>query len=428
MAKRRNAPALFELLRDSNSTRTGQIGAEQLRNQLGGGTVKNTAPRPPGHPSLKEPAPESTTPVTPVTPIAAQVPSDAVVESKQPAQIAPASAGPEVDPLLAMPTFRAGRPVTERPEPKPQPADQPLSATQAAALVPPQAPKPTRVEVASPPAPKPQPKPQPQKAPPKPAPEPAKPESSALIDDTDPQTLSPDAPALPLFRRIGNQLTFSTPVVGMAVAAALVLLVIAYVLGTLIGNQQARSELEPQLQQQAESTLSGLDAKTPPGQNPQNEASNLRPVDPMVLARDPAINRPITIENPPAQTPAQTQPEPAPSKPAEITNTDTREAGLNYLHLAPLADPEEARRLQIFLAENGIQSFVREQYRGGRLGHELITLVGIPPEGWSTSTRKMEHVREVQRLGGIWFKERGGSIDYSLDNQSQWYKATAAGS
>lgn len=437
MAKRRNAPALFELLRDSNSTRTGQIGGEQLRTQLGGGTVKNTAPRPPGHPSLKatEPPPEPTAPgATPVTPIGAQVASDSLVESKQPAELGPVAKGTEVDPLLAMPTFRAGRPVKEKPEPKAEPkaeprsepTAQPLSSTQASALVPPKTPRPTRIEPTRPEPTRvevaPPPKPESPKVSPKPAyqptPTPSGFEPESEEGSSDWEQVAP-VERLPLLKRVGNQLTFSTPVVGMALASVLVIVVISYVVGTLIGRKQASDELAPQLQHQADSTLSGLEGQERPGRTVED-----RPIDPMNLAKDPVANKPIAVQTPPvqAQTPTTT-PVPAPeeTKPVQITNADTRVIGQNYLHLAPLADPEEARRLQTFLAENGIESFVREQYRGGLLGHEIITLVGIPSEGWSTNTRKIDHAEEIKRLGGIWFREYGGSIDFSRENQSQWY-------
>jgi len=449
MAKRRNAPALFELLRDSNSTRTGQIGGEQLRTQLGGGTVKNSAPRPPGHPALKEEAEAKSIdskPAEPV-PVAAQVASDAVVEAKQASDLDPKLIGSEVDPLLSMPSFKAGRSVSEKPEPKvtkavpiastkPEPAQEPVPA---------KAPEPEMKPVVVKPTPEPKPKAEPRPEPKVEVTKPAEVAKSAPTAETKAEPKSSVEPAPeaetpetdsaefesrhPLVRRVGNQMSFSTFTIGMIVTAIPVIMLIAYLIGTGVGKSTAKKEMGPLLGEQADHSLSGID-----GQPRPNAGAEDRPVDPMNLARDPEFQSPepiVPVTPPEAQTKqAEEQAKAAEdaNKPIQITNEDTRVTGENYLHLAPLADPEEARRLQVFLAENGVQSFIREQYRGGRQGYELITLVGIPSSEWSTSTKKIDHEREVKRLGGIWFKDFGGSIDYSRDNQSVWYKAKADGS
>jgi len=495
MAKRRNAPALFELLRETNSTRSGQIGGEQLRTQLGGGTVKNTAPRPPGHPALKaeqektaetatgEKTPESQGPDE----LATQVASETVVESKEVSQEKPPSEGSEADPLLSMPSFKAGRSVAAKPEPKPETKPESKPDNTAETETEPKA-KDEPVVASTPkgelpktvvPVPEPKPerprvertteaevggsKPEPQK------PEPQKSESqqtgpklksvtvvpateSAPDADTEevqaqaeadseeevaPESAAPagafDQSKYPLMKRVGNQLTFSTFTVGMIVTAIPVIILVAYLIGTLVGTSETKKELGPMLRDQADSSLLGIEGQPKSG---ADEDTTLR--DPLNLTRDPEFTSPKVIV--PETLPAVAQTEEDAEQAAQtgeetseagntvqVTNVDSRVDGQNYLHLAPLADSEEARRFQIFLAENGVKSFIREQYRGGRLGHEIITLVGIASDEWSTSTKKIDHEREVKRLGGIWFRDFGGSIDFSRDNQSVWYKAKIDG-
>lgn len=495
MAKRRNAPALFELLRETNSTRSGQIGGEQLRTQLGGGTVKNTAPRPPGHPALKadqnesaetvsdEKTPESQGPDE----LATQVASETVVESKKVSQEKPPSEGSEIDPLLSMPSFKAGRSVAAKPDPKPESKpesaantvsetntkDEPVVASTPKGelpktVVPVPEPKPERPRVERTTEaevgggkPKPQ-KPEPQKS----ASQKTEPklksvtvapatESAPDADSEDVKTpveaqsetdseaevvaesVAPagefDQSKYPLMKRVGNQLTFSTFTVGMIVTAIPVIILVAYLIGTLVGTSETKKDLEPMLRDQADSSLLGIEGQPKSG---ADEDTTLR--DPLNLTRDPEFTSPEVIvpETPPAvaqneldaEQAAQTGEEASEAgNTVQVTNVDSRVDGQNYLHLAPLADSEEARRFQTFLAENGIKSFIREQYRGGRLGHEIITLVGIASDEWSTSTKKIDHEREVKRLGGIWFRDFGGSIDFSRDNQSVWYKAKIDG-
>ncbi|MCA9274200.1 MAG: hypothetical protein KDA31_14275 [Phycisphaerales bacterium] len=482
MAKRRNAPALFELLRESNSTRTGQIGGEQLRTQLGGGTVKNAAPRPPGHPALKAEQ-EQQAEADEQSIVASQVASESVVESKSTAESLTQTVGSEVDPLLSMPSFRAGRSVPEKSEPKAvasktdsrKDESAKPEATQVESIKPePKAeqskpePIPTATVVEAPlpvkPAPenkpKPEAKPEPAKVERTKEPEvqhsPSKPKIPAKNasgqapeavmqgeDDTQAEpspvvTETDSAPErYPLVKRVGNQMTFSTFTVGMIVTAIPVIILIAYLIGTLVGTSTTKRDLEPMLRDQAENGLSGLEGQPGTNMGPNDsEDTSLR--DPLNLARDPEFTSPkgVVPENTApagqndqanAQDTGEAAGEPEMPNAVQITNEDTRVDGQNYLHLAPLADPEEAIRLQKFLAENGIKSFIREQYRGGRLGHEIITLVGIASDEWSTSTKKIDHEREVKRLGGIWFRDFGGSIDFSRDNQSVWYKAKIDG-
>lgn len=434
MAKRRNAPALFELLRETNSTRTGQIGGEQLRTQLGGGTVKNAAPRTPGHPSLTE---KPDTPEEPLTP-AAKVASEAVVESKPKSATTEAPQEPigaDTDPLLSMPTFKAGRNVPAKPEPAPEatkvsapaPEAKPVKKTEAKPEAPkPKAPPPEAVVTPAPVEPV---KVEPPKAKPEPKPEvmpePTPVTEAAADEGSDPTPTAGefDQEKYPLMKRVGNQMTFSTFAVGMIVTAVPVIILVAYLIGTLVGSSSTKRDLEPMLRDQAQSGFSGLDSE--PATNNTDEGSLS---DPLNLAQDPKFTSPQGVV--PETTPTPQDQEPVeqanqsnePADTVQITNEDTRTLDWNYLHLAPLADPEEALRLQKFLAENGIESFVREVYRGGRLVHEVVTLVGIPAEGWSTSTKKITHEDEVKRLGGIWFREFGGSIDYSRENQLIWYK------
>ena len=456
MAKRRNAPALFELLRDSNSTRTGQIGGEQLRTQLGGGTVKNTAPRPPGHPALKAEQEasaeaeqsEKAEQVDDSQALASQVASETVVESKQSASFTSADTDSEVDPLLSMPTFKAGRKVAPKPEPTktPEPVVKQIEAPKAeskpetkpepkpeARIEAPKVERTVEPEVGgSKPkkASKPDSAPEPEKMPETEAEAPALPQGEVAAEKE-----GFDQTKYPLVKRVGNQMTFSTFTVGMIITAIPVIILVAYLIGTLVGTSTTKRDLAPMLRDQAENELSGLDVQPNPN---TGEDASLR--DPVNLTRDPEFTSPQgvvpTIAEPEgateqagaADTGEEAAEESEPANTVQITNEDTRVDGQNYLHLAPLADPEEARRLQRFLAENGIQSFIREQYRGGRLGHEIITLVGIPSDEWSTSTKKIDHEREVKRLGGIWFSDFGGSIDFSRDNQSVWYKAKIDGS
>ncbi len=495
MAKRRNAPALFELLRETNSTRSGQIGGEQLRTQLGGGTVKNTAPRPPGHPALKaEQEKTAETATGEKTPelqgpdeLATQVASETVVESKEVSQEKPPSEGSEADPLLSMPSFKAGRSVAARPESKPESKpdntaetdtepkakDEPVVASTPKGelpktVVPVPEPKPERPRVertteaqvgeSKSKLQKPEPQksesqktgsklksvavaPAPKSAPNADTEEVKTPVEARTETDSEAEVVAEsatqageyDQSKYPLMKRVGNQLTFSTFTVGMIVTAIPVIILVAYLIGTLVGTSETKKELEPMLRDQADSSLLGIEGQPKSG---AGEDTTLR--DPLNLTRDPEFTSPKVIvpETPPAvaqteedaEQAAQTGEETSEAgNTVQVTNVDSRVDGQNYLHLAPLADSEEARRFQIFLAENGVKSFIREQYRGGRLGHEIITLVGIASDEWSTSTKKIDHEREVKRLGGIWFRDFGGSIDFSRDNQSVWYKAKIDG-
>jgi len=473
MAKRRNAPALFELLRESNSTRTGQVGNEQMRSQIGAGVVQNSAPRPPGHPAViaKAKADE-------------QAKTDAL-KAEQEAELAKAQAklnpekaadsgstsgdlGIEMDGLLAMPEFKAGRAVDPLPEPEATNEAEPESETPAEPEVvakpvsePVSQPesKPVSKPVATPKAPKSKPggkkAKQTKKAetPSQPKTEPSvskvdvtseiesKPNSSLprvvagapekhSAEQVDSKPESPgvesepkqtDQPSAKQAQQIkvGSKQIEVTPIkLGIFGAFILLLFFAMFVVGSWAGRSELEKEREPQLYKDAERTLKNIDDES---------GEQSRPIDPLQIARDqefvpPTVNN-EQAEAPaqtPSQTPTNTQPE---IEPDQIANVDTRIPDNNYLHLAALTDSEEARRLQIFLAENGIESYIREGPRGGRTVYELITLVGIPSEGWSTSTEKLSHVREIRRLGGIWFNEHGGSIDYSRANQSQWYKA-----
>ena len=215
-----------------------------------------------------------------------------------------------------------------------------------------------------------------------------------------------------------------TPVkLGMFGAFAVLLIFAIFVIAYSLGKSDAREELKDPMRDEASKTLAGMD-----GEGASGEGAEDRPIDPLQIAQDDEFIKPGIITPPQgddqADDSAQETPAPPPAnQPIEITNEDTREPGVNYLHLAPLADAEEARRLQIYLAEHGILSYIRTGDRGGRTVHEPITLVGIESDGFKTSTRKISHEREIQRLGGIWFQEHGGSVDYSRPNQWVWYKA-----
>lgn len=435
MAKRRNAPALFELLRDSNSTRSGQIGGEQLRAQIGGGVVPNAVPKPPNHPSLKTPPPETTgekTPEQPAglsVPVAGQVASEAVVESKEVAPTVPPPAAldaPEAAPLAAMPSFRAGRSVAPKPEAKPESRPETKPEPVVVKIVPPEVPKPEPKPAQPAPVDKAEPKIEREPfAEPAPTPEKVSEAEGAVLE---PEDGADEGEALPLIRRQGNQLTVSTFAVGTAATACLLLLLVAYLVGTAVGNSQGKSELEPMVRDQADTALQTPDGQGIPSIGTSPAGRDDRPIDPVRLTPDPQERRPVAAVPTEETKPEVAKPEARGPETVQITNEDTRIPGQNYLHLAVLADGEEARRLQAYFAEHGIATHIREQFRGGRQGHEIITLVGIASEEWSTSTRKIEHEREVKRLGGLWFRDFGGSIDFSRDNQSVWYKAKADGS
>lgn len=533
MAKRRNAPALFELLRESNSTKSGQVGNESMRERLGAGSVKNTAPRPPGHPAVKaakeaeerarREAEEAERRAKEA--LAAQVAEEKVLEAKSSDDL-----DLDVNALLSMPEFKAGRPVdsakttpakpeptsdTKAPnniakvapardakseaqpetqsetkaesksetkadsrprprfkakfkgkkpiaEPKPEakPEHQSVSQPEAGVETPPQA-KPEANPETKPEAKSESHAPETVKVPPVSSAEPAKKGASKVdvtseADVTSVDSVSPkpqtgdqapdeassvepkpevvssdesEAPRDPSThpagenRVVGGQFGMTPVKLGMFGAFALLLIFTIFVIAYSLGKSDAREEIEPQLREQAGNTLAGIEGDSAPARGED------KPIDPLQIARDEDFIKP-GIVTPPAA--AQTRDEDDASdaqattqadEPLEITNTDSREPGVNYLHLAPLADEEEARRLQIFLAQHGIQSFIRTGERGGRIIHEPITLVGIESAGFKTSTRKISHEREIQRLGGIWFREHGGSIDYSRPNQWVWYKA-----
>ncbi|PHQ82333.1 MAG: hypothetical protein COB69_02195 [Phycisphaera sp.] len=455
MAKRRNAPALFELLRESNSTRTGQVGNEDTRSQIGAGVVKNSAPRPPGHPAVvaeEKAAEQAKQDAIKAEQAAAEakanaklqtkVAADTIVESKQSAPL-----GIEMDSLMSMPEFKAGRPIAPKPEavappkpkaepkpaPKPEPTPEPVAAPE------PVKPKPVVV--------KPIQEPKKHKRTPKTKAETVVVATPSKVDVTteadtkstpvskaiEPKPLAEPvaSPAIPTEMKdterpvpkapgqqakvSGKQIELTPVRLGIFGAFILLLFFAMFVIGSWAGRSELQKEQQPQLIKAADSTLQNFGGGTA-GQDD-------RPIDPLQIVRDMEFVTPSVVTLP-ATTPEQTpRDEPETSVPEqEVLNEDSRIAGSNYLHLAALADSEEARRLQIFLAENGIKSYIRVGPRGGRTVHEIITLVGIPSAGWSTSTQKLSHVREIRRLGGIWFNEHGGSIDYSRVNQSQWYK------
>ena len=455
MAKRRNAPALFELLRESNSTRTGQVGNEDMRSQIGAGVVKNTAPRPAGHPAVvakaKATEQEAKQDAIKAEQAAAQDKAsaklepngtaDSVVEPKHSDAL-----GIEMDSLMSMPEFKAGKPVAPKPEaeatqepepepePKPEPAPilEPVATTEqpklkSAVVKPKGAPKHKRT-------PKAQAKPPvvlatskvdvtteaDTKASPVSRPVESKPLVAQPVSRADEpfemnDTEQPDPKAAGQQVKVnGNQIELTPVRLGIFGAFILLLFFAVFVIGNWTGRSELQKELEPQLREDADSTLQNFGE----GATGQDD----RPIDPLQIVSDMEFVTPSAVTQP-STTPQQTpQDEPDQGIPEQVLNEDSRVAGSNYLHLAALADSEEARRLQIFLSENGIKSYIRVGPRGGRTVHEIITLVGIPSEGWSTSTQKLSHVREIRRLGGIWFNEHGGSIDYSRANQSQWYK------
>lgn len=459
MAKRRNAPALFELLRETNSTKSGQVGNEQMRERLGGGAVDNSAPRPPGHPAViaakeaeeraqreaaeaEREAEES---------IAAQVASEKVLEAKNGDNL-----DINMDALLSMPSFKAGRevessaPNTAEPETKaPEPPASSESTEQTKAREPE---KKAEKPVVEKPEQKPEPKiinkPDPEKEPeptveskvdvtreadaktPRSASEahrtPAQMTESDSASGSDgtgtkvPESGSPEEQKPITVGQFGL-----TPVkLGMFGAFAVLLIFAIFVIAYSLGKSDAREELKDPMRDEASKTLAGIDGEGNPGAGGED-----KPIDPILLAQDDDFVKPGIVVPPQNDDLAddstdQTPVQPPANQPIEITNEDTREPGVNYLHLAKLADAEEARRLQIFLAEHGIMSFIRTgPDRSGRTVHEPITLVGIESDGFKTSTRKISHEREIQRLGGIWFQEHGGSVDYSRPNQWVWYKA-----
>jgi hypothetical protein len=477
MAKRRNAPALFELLRESNSTRTGQVGNEDMRSQIGAGVVKNSAPRPPGHPAvIAEAQAVEQAKVDAVK--AEQAKQEAKAQAKLQAEVKSGSVderiakdqlGIEMDSLMSMPEFKAGRVAASKPEPEStsQPTTKNAQALETKSVLK-TASEPMSKIVSEPEpdaAPKPigpprliksnatsitsrlKKKPEAKAMPPADVP---MTESASKVDvtseiETKPKTSQSRAVSEPIAKPIeesvekpavateqkkpekpaakirgqqikvgGNQIELTPVKLGIFGAFILLLFFAMFVVGSWAGRSELQKEQEPQLREAAEKSLQDFD-----GMNGQDD----RLIDPLQLAQDAEFVLPSVVDSPqttPEQVPEST---PETSTPEQILNEDTRVEGSNYLHLAPLADSEEARRLQIFLAEYGIQSYIRVGPRSGRTVHELITLVGIPSEGWSTSTEKLSHVREIRRLGGIWFKEHGGSIDYSRANQSQWYKA-----
>ncbi|GAB5497018.1 MAG: hypothetical protein Phyf2KO_20980 [Phycisphaerales bacterium] len=451
MAKRRNAPALFELLRETNSTKSGQVGNEQMRERLGGGAVDNSAPRPPGHPAViaakeaeeraQREAAEAERKAEEA--LAAQVASEKVLEAKSGDNL-----DLNMDALLSMPSFKAGRDVESS---APEPDEPELKAPEQKKAPEPEE-KAEKQEVEKKPEKKPEPKViEPvQNSEPEKDPEPkveskvdvtseadAKPSKSVALADETPAaatdsgvvTEDPDAKASkvesPADRKPVAVGQFEmTPVkLGMFGAFAVLLIFAIFVIAYSLGKSDAREELKDPMRDEASKTLAGMEGEGTSGAGVED-----KPIDPLQIAQDDDFIKPGIITPPQnddrADDSADLNPVPPPAnQPIEITNEDTREPGVNYLHLAPLADAEEARRLQIYLAEHGIMSFIRTGDRGGRTVHEPITLVGIESEGFKTSTRKISHEREIQRLGGIWFQEHGGSVDYSRPNQWVWYKA-----
>lgn len=462
MAKRRNAPALFELLRETNSTKSGQVGNEQMRERLGGGAVDNSAPRPPGHPSViaakeaeeraQREAAEAERKAEEA--LASQVASEKVLEAKGGDNL-----DINMDALLSMPSFKAGRaveasePKTPEPEAKAaEPADSGQQAEQAKTSEPEKQVEQPDVKQKPDNKKKPEKKPEPKVIKPEPVNEPeAKIESKVdVTSETDVKPAKPAAdtgvtPAV-ASKEPGTTSEHSedkgaeaashvdqrpvalgqfglTPVkLGMFGAFAVLLIFAIFVIAYSLGKSDAREELKDPMRDEASKTLAGMD-----GEGASGEGAEDRPIDPLQIAQDDEFIKPGIITPPQdddQDDSAQETPAPPPAnQPIEITNEDTREPGVNYLHLAPLADAEEARRLQIYLAEHGILSYIRTGDRGGRTVHEPITLVGIESDGFKTSTRKISHEREIQRLGGIWFQEHGGSVDYSRPNQWVWYKA-----
>lgn len=498
MAKRRNAPALFELLRETNSTRTGQVGNEEMRAQIGAGSVRSAAPKPPHHPdvvaareaakkagesSAKQdasvPIPTTTSEAKVARPDLATAAgsSDEVLEIKRDTKLDIGG----VDDLLSMPSFKAvksagggqssskpsfnggsatparqaSRPTSERSKPT-----HVKSSGQAAPSVKspetklPESPKSSAIK------PK-----KPRDADPKPVKHQAsslesqqkshgaaraggnvvetKPESKADTKKATEGAASPgsgpvaSAVAGPAGGSPGaagsrfSGMEFTPVKLGLFGAFGVLLVFAIFVVAYSLGKSDAKEEIVPQLSEQAGNTLAGVGADQGGAGSPAQVDD--KPVDPLLITRDEQFVPPIPEEGQgtgatEASGDADTERETGPGaggliNPATVTNEDTRETGDNYMHLAPIADQEEARRLQIFLAEHGIGSFIRTTTRGGREVYEPILMVGIPSDGFRTSTEKIGLEREIERLGGIWFDEHGGSIDYSRANQRVWYKA-----
>ncbi|RNC80919.1 MAG: hypothetical protein ED559_03725 [Phycisphaera sp.] len=453
MAKRRNAPALFELLRETNSTKSGQVGNEQMRERLGGGSVDNTAPRPPGHPAViaakeaeeraRREAAEAERKAEEA--LAAQVASEKVLEAKSGDNL-----DINMDALLSMPSFKAGREVeSSEPTPAEPEANTPDTTASSEPTEQAKAPEPDTGAEKPVAKKKPEKKPEPKVIKPEPVKEPET-KIESKVDVTSEADVKASKPAVEtgVAPAVASKETGTTserseakgsqadspvdqkpvavgqfgltPVkLGMFGAFAVLLIFAIFVIAYSLGKSDAREEFKDPMRDEASKTLAGMD-----GEDASGAGGEDKPIDPLQIAQDDDFIKPGIITPPQNNDQADDSAEETPAnQPIEITNEDTREPGVNYLHLAPLADAEEARRLQIYLAEHGIMSFIRTGDRGGRTVHEPITLVGIESDGFKTSTRKISHEREIQRLGGIWFQEHGGSVDYSRPNQWVWYKA-----
>lgn len=413
MAKRRNAPALFELLRASGTD---------------GGTPGISAP------PTTRPAP---TP-TPTTTANTGQTTDGSEHRPARAASVPASGEAEVTTTgngsklaLSTPRFSEQRAAA--------PASGALSTRPAGSAAAVSTSTPSKITPSKPAALKPTTVPAPTKS------VEAKPGSSTKAAPPSTGVPAPDAPPgswKETIERVvqieGSRvtLTMSTLAAGFSIGG----LVIAAVLLWVFGHAAGRSALsEDRAEALSDDAGRAVLAEAPAGDDPAavlGDPSDLPPLEVAEPSREPVLEPDPTARVP--TTPMFTRetptpdPEPEPEAVAEIEPTrpaedagpvDSRQAGLNYLALGQLSDAAEAERTVAYLNANAVPAIAVEgRDRAGNTQYRLFTLLGVPGQGFRSNPERLAHQQRVFELGERWISEERGQLDFSRASQVQWTK------
>jgi hypothetical protein len=209
-------------------------------------------------------------------------------------------------------------------------------------------------------------------------------------------------------------------VIWIITAAAIMLVLISYILGVTLGRKQAETKAEQEIRQlqplpvepgtDASPTLSGA-TQTRPGTTPENrQGGAVRPPAPGTLK--PA---PMSATRPAIRAAGQPQ-------------TDPREADRNYLALVNLNE-EDTRAAIAYLAGHGLDAFAIPLETGAGAANNrgpafrLYALPGITAEEFrQRKTVRTNLETAVTRLGEKWQKEERGPANFSKHG---WEKYTA---
>lgn len=200
----------------------------------------------------------------------------------------------------------------------------------------------------------------------------------------------------------------------IGIAAALVLVVVAYAVGVTVGKNSAAADYRQRLTGQAQPVTDPLGDNRPSGAG-AGAGGRRSEVNP-----PPA---PGTKTNERAATPLQSAtPDGRYLSARGNLPSDPREPGLNYLSLAILG-PEDTQEAIAYLAANGVEAVGipllgavdRKKPAANNLpSYKLVALPGITGAEYSQRQPARTRLEEaVERLGSAWQKEYRGSSNFA---------------